>query len=163
MITQKTVRDLFFYNKDTGELTFVNESGRGKRKDRKVGSISKVGYSVVFVDRKLYQAHRVIWLHYYGVLPEFGIDHINGDKLDNRISNLRDVSQKENTKNRVMSKNNTSGFNGVTWHAALGKWRSSISVNKKPVYLGFFKSKHDAIEARKAANSKYGYHDNHGK
>ena len=163
MITKEMVRDLFFYNEITGELTFVDESGKGKRKDRKVGSVTPRGYLVVFVDNTLCQAHRIIWLHYYGILPEFGIDHINGNTTDNSISNLRDVRQGENTKNRSMAKNNTSGFNGVFWDKVLGKWRARISVNKKPKYLGCFEEKSDAIQARKEANKKYGYHENHGR
>ncbi len=162
MITQDIVKSLFNYNELTGELSFVEKKGKGKRKDKKVGCLSKVGYLVVWADGRLYQAHRLIWLYHYGNLPKNGIDHINADKSDNRISNLRDVTQQENTKNRRIGKNNTSGFTGVWWVARINKWRARIGVNKKMLYLGSFTKKSEAITARKDANIKYKFHKNHG-
>jgi len=162
MLNQETVKRLFNYNELTGELSFVETKGKGKRKDKKVGCLSKMGYLVVWADNKLHQSHRLIWLYYYGCFPKNGIDHINGDKLDNRIKNLRDVTQWENTKNRRKAKNNTSGFNGVWWVASLNKWRARITVNRKLIYLGCFTKKSEAISARKNANIQYGFHDNHG-
>lgn len=162
MITQNAVKRLFNYNELTGELSFIETKGKGKRKDKKVGCINNAGYLVVWADNKLHQSHRLIWLHYYGRLPKNGIDHINGDKLDNRIKNLRDVSQGDNTKNRRKSKNNKSGFNGVFWDGTLKKWRARVNVNKKIINLGCFNDKSKAISARKDADVKYGFHDNHG-
>ena len=162
MLTQDLVRSLFNYNPDTGELSYINKSGRGKRKDKKVGCISTYGYLTVWVGGSVCQLHRVVWVYVYGQLPFYGIDHINGDRLDNRILNLRDVDQSENTKNRRKSKNNTSGFNGVFWDNKLNKWRARVSVNKSIIYLGSFTNKDDAIAARIEANIKYGYHKNHG-
>ena len=163
MITQEKAKALFNYDELTGELSFVESKGKGKRKDKRVGCISANGYLTVWAENKLHQAHRLIWMHFYGVEPINGIDHINGDKLDNRIKNLRDVDQKENTKNRRKSKNNTSGFVGVFLDKDSGKWRARLSVDYKVIYLGSFTDKSDAITARKNANIKYGFHENHGK
>jgi len=163
MITQERVKALFDYNELTGELSFVETKGRGKRKDKMVGCITKQGYLVVWAEKRSYQAHRLIWMHFYGKEPVNGIDHIDGNKLNNAIINLRDVSQQENTKNRRKSKNNTSGFVGVFWDKNKDKWRARVNVNKKAVYLGYFSCKGDAITARKKANIKYGFHENHGK
>jgi len=98
-----------------------------------------------------------------GKLPEDQIDHINGDPTDNRWENLRDVTNKENQMNRKLGSNNTSGFVGVYWDNSHDRWRSQIWHNSKKVNIGSFKNKQDAIEARKQANIKYGYHENHGK
>lgn len=96
---------------------------------------------------------------HYGNWPQH-IDHINGDRLDNRIENLREVDRAENMKNMRMPADNTSGFVGVTRHYE--KWKAQITVNGKHIYLGRFDHKKDAIAARIAANRKFGFHENHG-
>ena len=83
------------------------------------------------------------------------VDHINGDKTDNRKSNLRICSQSENLRNSKISKDNNSGYKGVSFHKASGKWRARITVNKDTKYLGLFKDKEKAIKVRKEAENKY--------
>lgn len=85
------------------------------------------------------------------ILSEKGIDHINGNGLDNRRSNLRKVTQQQNLFNAGLRKDNKSGYRGVNWHASAQKWRSYISLNGKQNHLGLFKNLESAIEARKKA------------
>lgn len=109
-----------------------------------------------------YGAHRLAWAIHYGEWPEGEIDHVNHDTSDNRISNLRDVSHSENLKNQSLRRNSKSGVTGVSWHSASGKWRASIHENGKGKYLGVYESKDDAVEARRCAEAKFGFHKNHG-
>lgn len=110
-----------------------------------------------------YFAHRVIWAIFYGEWPSNNIDHINGDKIDNKIINLRDVEQKINIRNCKINKNNKSGVVGVFWYKPTRKWHSQITFNGIRKHLGYFTDKDDAIAARKAAEAKYGFHANHGR
>lgn len=107
--------------------------------------------------------HRLAWALYYGVWPTKTLDHINGDGLDNRIENLREVSFNENQRNRKMPVHNTSGCVGVYKSRTPNKWNARINHDNKFIYLGTFNSKEEAIEARKKAEKEYGYHENHGR
>ncbi len=120
------------------------------------------GYPMGRLDYRKYAAHRVAWAIYYGRWPK-EVDHINGNRADYRVENLREVSRAENAKNLAKPKNNTSGFIGVSWSKTCNKWLASIRVQGKRIGLGFFDNKDDAIAARKAANVKYGFHQNHGR
>jgi len=119
-----------------------------------------LGGSVMCVRCK---THRVVWALHYGKWPEADIDHINGNRSDNRIENLRDVSRAENCKNQGIPKNNTSGIIGVHWYRKFQCWRADIKANGRKRHLGYFATKEDAAKARKQAEEKYGYHSNHGR
>lgn len=123
----------------------------------------RVEYPRGTIFNRTYSAHRVIWAICNGVWPLDQIDHINGIKDDNRIENLRSVSRSENQKNRKLTKTNKSGAMGVCWHKAGGKWRAEIKVNNITKHIGYFDNKSDAISARKDAEIKYGFHENHGR
>lgn len=125
-------------------------------------AITKLGYKRSNIGKSSIMAHRIIWAICYGEYPSFGIDHIDGCRTNNRIKNLRDVNQSENTKNIKLKNSNRSGFNGVSFTKRNKKWSSSINFKGKQIWLGYFNKKEDAISARKEANIKYGYHANHG-
>lgn len=109
-----------------------------------------------------YLAHRIIWKISTGRDP-LHIDHINGDRADNRLINLRSIHPSENAKNLAVSSRNTSGVMGVFWHRTNKRWNANINNGKKLVHLGTFGSKEEAVEARTKASVKYGYHANHGR
>ena len=129
---------------------------------QQVGSPNKWGYLQVQVDERSYRVHRVIWLMEKGRWPG-ELDHINGNRTDNRIENLREVTRQDNMRNNPLSSKNSSGSMGVSWDSSMGKWRARLAVNRKSVHLGYFKNKSDAIAARDEANRKHGFHVNHGK
>lgn len=153
MLTQEELRK---------ELLYVPATGGFYRKGNLVGNRHHSGYMRIMVLGKRYQSHRLAWLYIHGEWPN-EIDHINHIKDDNRISNLRNVTRKENLKNISISSRNKSGVVGVSWHRGSRKWQADIKVDKKTVYLGIFQDKFEAICARLSANTKYGFHENHGK
>lgn len=81
--------------------------------------------------------------------PNILVDHINGNRLDNRKCNIRVCNRSENNKNQTLNPNNTSGYKGVSWFKETKKWRAYISINNKHVYLGLFESKEEAALAYK--------------
>jgi hypothetical protein len=121
------------------------------------------GYWQIAVGKRIYFAHRLAWLLHHGTEPIDEIDHINGHRADNRICNLREVSTAQNRKNQCISSHNTSGIIGVNWHKRDRRWRAFIKVNGRSVHLGNFIEVHEAIAARKSAEIRYGFHENHGR
>lgn len=170
------LRKLLRYEADTGKLYWrkrsldlFKSSGSCKTWNTKYAgkeaftAIHWKGYAYGTVLYKVCRAHRVCWAIHHGSWPENEVDHINGVRTDNRISNLRDVSPLENRKNSKTPSNNSSGHIGVRWHAAAKKWQATIGVNKTSVYLGLYDKIDDAISARQLAERRYGFHKNHGR
>lgn len=102
-----------------------------------------------------YQAHRVIYAIQTGEWPIDQIDHINGNKSDNRWINLRKASCSQNCMNRGINSLNTSGFKGVCWVKSINKWRVQIQVNKRRIWVGDFSDKGEAAEKYSLAAKKY--------
>ena len=121
-----------------------------------------MGYLVGKLLSKSVYAHRVVWKMMTGEDPAF-LDHINGNKSDNRIANLRSVSAQTSSRNLPRRSTNTSGVQGVSWIAARCKWLAQINVGGKNVNLGRFATLEEAVAARKAAEVELGYHPNHGR
>jgi len=161
-LTQELLQSLFTYDKDTGELRF--KYARGCRKANSLAGTFHDGYLRTKINKNNYMVHRLIWFMNYGFIDaKKHIDHINHNKLDNRLINLRLVEENINHKNKPMQKNNTSGYCGVYFNKKSNAWFTSIPLNGKNKYLGAFKDKEDAIKCRKEAEIKYNYHPNHGK
>jgi hypothetical protein len=163
-INQDTLRLLFNYDPVTGELTNRVPRGPAAKIGEPSGGItlcgpknSKKTYLRVCVDGRRLYSHRVIWMMMTGEFPEC-IDHIDGDSLNNKWSNLRNVSHRVNGKNQKIHSTNTSGHSGVTYRKDSGRWRSRIMVDDKMINLGTFKHKEDAIAARKEAEETHGFH-----
>ncbi len=162
MITQELLKEFLNYDPDTGVFTWKIARKGSPGKGRRAGGLDYEGYTRIKIDYKNYRASRLAWLYMNGREPEGQIDHIDGDRSNDSISNLRDVDQTTNGQNQRKNSSNTSGITGVCWHKKQGKWMAYIGgVNR--VYLGYFSEKSDAIAARKNAHVELGYHKNHGK
>lgn len=154
-MTQDELKCLMHYDPDTG--IFTSKIKRGKvTVGKKVGTLNPLnGYLKCCVNRKQYQMHRLAWLYVYGKFPDKEIDHINGIKTDNRISNLRDVTPSENQHNKWKAQsNNKSGLLGAFYVKREGRYMSYISCNKKRHYLGLFDTDQKAHEAYMEAKIK---------
>ena len=121
------------------------------------------GYRSGTIFGKIYSAHRIIWALSKGEWPDGPMDHINGIRDDNKILNLRVVTSRENSMNRGLRSDNSSGSTGVYFSRNSKKWIASIFAENRSIYLGRFAEKADAILARKQAEAKYGFHPNHGR
>lgn len=152
MITQKRLYELFDYV--DGELV--------RRSGRKGGSVNKRGYKILCVDYKMYKAHRLVFLYHTGYLPD-QIDHVDGDKLNNRIENLRAADNSQNMMNRKMLRNNTSGAKSVFWDKSHKKWRVAIRFDTVLRSFGRFTDFELAELVATMAREKYhGAFANHG-
>lgn len=168
------LRQLIDYNPNTGILTwkfrdkkFCKSSHDQARWNKRfcgktAGLIAKDGYGVICIFDNQYKSHRICWYLYYGAAPNGQIDHVNGQKSDNRIRNLRDVSARENALNRKIYSTNKSGYIGVSQNVS-GKWVAHISTKEKRVYLGKFNCVTAAAIRRLQAQNHNGYHPNHGR
>lgn len=164
MLTQSKLKEILHYCPETGILTWINiNKYKPERNNCPAGTLNPSGYINIVIDGASYKSHRLAWLYMTGKMPKNQIDHINHNRSDNRWANLRQATRKENQRNQSKYDNNTSGINGVGWHKKDKKWRSRIGVNQEEIYLGSFTDKWDAICARKSADNKYGFHENHGK
>lgn len=112
---------------------------------------------------KLHLAHKIIWMMCFEKWPDGEIDHIDKDRSNNRLTNLRDVTHLDNMKNLTVFSSNTSGVSGVKFYKALSKWMVTINVNKKRLHLGYYTDFDEALRVRKAAEIIFGYHPNHGR
>lgn len=162
MITQERLKELLIFNDDSGVFTRKVTTSPRSLKSSIAGSLNNDGYIRVRVDCIRYQAHRLVWLYARGIWPD-KIDHINGDRSDNRLVNLRSVTHEQNQKNRKIGKNNKSGMIGVRFNKKINKWMSKIKSNRKEIHLGSFDDKFEAACARKSAEIKYEFHENHGR
>lgn len=162
MLTQTLVKELFDYDPSTGIFKYATSRGKVKRGEI-AGGKHKSGAIYLRILGKKELAHRIAWLYIYGYLP-VEIDHIDQNRGNNKLSNLRDVSHNINMKNKPKYKNNTTGVAGVSIDKRCGKYRAYININGKHKGLGYFTSLELAIAAReKALKANTEYHKNHGK
>lgn len=175
-LTQSYLKLILNYDPDTGIFTwrhrpdshFTSSRAAKSCNSRWAGTIAGykmgLGYILLGVDGKRFYAHRLAFLYMTGKFPK-EIDHANGIKSDNRWINLAEASHQENMRNRKVSKNNNSGLHGVSYSNRDGVWRAVIGSFRSGtlVHCGSFGDKFDAICARKSAELRFGYHDNHGR
>lgn len=162
MLTREMLASVLTFDPEKGRFYWVAGAGRGKPEGKEAGSFDAHGYGQINVFGKVWKEHRLAWLWIYGELPSDQIDHINHDRRDNRPCNLRAANNVENHKNRPMQNSNKSGFIGVHFNKNAKKYEAYITVDKVRQKLGYFDNFEDAVAARKAANEKYGFHQNHG-
>lgn len=181
-ISVEMLRQILDYDPETGALTWRerpvsmftdNGTGgadgnaarwNGKNAGKPALSTITNGYKHGPIFNQCQYAHRVAWAIYHGAWPEDRLDHINHDRTDNRISNLRVVSAEENSRNqRPTAKAVARGALGISWDRENQKWRAFIRANGRRVCLGRYAKKNDAVAARRKAEALYGYHPNHGR
>ncbi len=148
LIKIKTYLD---YNKESGLFTWKVPRNRAVVAGDVAGTYCR-GYIQIKVLGKVYRAHRLAWLFVYGYLPNKDIDHINGNKADNKISNLREVTHIQNCGNQTKVRSK-SGFLGVCRHS--GGFTATIQQDGKKKYLGFYKSAEEASIAYQEAKNAY--------
>lgn len=143
------------YNKHTGQFF-------GTKTTNPVGRMHNKGYWRITHANKCYLAHRLAWFFCYGVWPK-EIDHIDNNKLNNSIGNLREVTHQLNQLNMPLRSNNTSGVKGVNWDKQRKRWRSRVIINGKYFTAGYFKEIKDAEVAIRALRERvHGEFTNHG-
>jgi hypothetical protein len=140
-LTVGRLKEVLSYNQCTGE--FARKNDRYKRSGPP-GCINTLGYQIISIDNVRYHAHRLAWLYVNGEWPQHWIDHVNGDRADNRLANLRDVHAALNNQNRRASqKNSKLGLLGVV-QSPNGKFKAQICVGKKQKHLGTFATAEEA-------------------
>lgn len=169
-MTQDELKQHLHYDPETGVFTWrdrthmpsVGYNVACRTRGKVAGSRLQSGYWRIGIGDKQYRAHRLAWLYVHGYMPE-EIDHIDGCRTNNRLSNLRAVNRAENAKNLGKTPLNTSGITGVHFNAAGKVWIANICVNQKRIHGGRFKTKDEAIARRKEMERQYGFHENHGR
>ena len=146
-LTHERARELLDYDPATGTFRWrVDRSGKAR-----AGTIAgtPVGNGAVHVgiDCKVYLAHRLAWFWVHGKWPESGLDHINGDRADNSLANLRPATQMQNSGNRCLDRRNTSGHRGVSWHKGKQKWLAQITYAGRAKYVGLYDTPDEAAAA----------------
>lgn len=145
-LTAQRLRAVLHYDADTGVFTRILAAGRASTGDAIGWPVKK--HLAVQIDGHNYYLHRLAWLYVHGEWPKEQIDHINGDARDNRIANLRDVPRAHNQQNfRKPNKQNTSGFLGVSYYGKTSRWVSSITVDGKRRFIGYFDTPDAAHES----------------
>jgi len=163
------MRELFTYDDKSGKLFWnVRKYPCGSFNGRYAGkeaftSTESKGYKNGEVYGINMKAHRVIWAIIYGDWPDGQIDHIDGNKSNNKPENLRQVDNKTNCRNQSMPKSNTSGYLGVSWNARMSMWHGKYKKDYKTFHVGYFNDLETASYAVNFARSTDGFHKNHGR
>lgn len=160
ILTKDDVKEIFTYQ--NGKLFWNDDRSSRVKSGDEAGSFDYKGYKQVKIGNYTYKVHRLIFLYHHNHLP-ITIDHIDGDKSNNNIENLRGATYSQNQCNRSLQKNNTSGIKGVSWSKNKNKWEAYCFINKKKKNLGRYNTKEEAecvvIEYR---NNTHGEFANHG-
>lgn len=161
MITQAELKQVLHYNPNTGIFVWLVSPRNNIPAGTIAGWENWYKYRTITIHNEKYREHRLAYLYMTGAIPKI-VNHKDHVMDNNKWSNLRGVDGKKKQQNQKIYKNNKSGITGVTWRSNRNKWIAMIVVTKKKIYLGCFENKKDAIKARKKAEIKYGFHENHG-
>lgn len=148
-ISEADLKTALDYDEATGIFTWKAPTGRRTRIGDVAGAITEKGYRVIGVKGKVYFAHRLAWLYVHGKWPTEFLDHINGDRADNRIANLREADRALNGQNlkQATAQNQSSGFLGVSKVKTKKKWRAMIDYQGLKISLGYFETPELAHQA----------------
>lgn len=147
------LRDCLTYSPGTGEFIWKRTVSKKMKKGALAGSRKGYPYKRIRINGVAYLSHRLAWMYMYGALPLGALDHVNRCKTDNRIENLRVVTNSENSQNQGLSKKNASGYRGVFWRKDRSYWVARIKKNRKTTNLGRFSAKEEAAKAYSLAAS----------
>jgi hypothetical protein len=145
-LTGTRLGELLSYDPETGVFTWHVGCAKAK-KGSPAGFKTKAGYIELNIDGGRYYAHRVAWLWMTGKWPRAHVDHVNGDRSDNRFANLREASVSQNLANAKTPSHNTSGLKGAHWDARTERWIAQIHKDGKNIWLGRHKTKEAAHAA----------------
>lgn len=164
MLTQELLKKHVFYDPETGKFTrigYFDSWGNYVKKTSELNKYSSEGYLIVSIQGKRYKAHRLVFLYMNNdKLNDVEVDHIDGNRSNNKYSNLRVVVRTENMKNKGLYSNSSTGVIGVSQFN--GRFRARINLNGKRMSLGLFDTIEEASRVRKEYEIKYSYSDNHG-
>jgi hypothetical protein len=175
-LTLDDITNLLYHDRETGKLYWRKREERFFRSKKKMNTWNSrfsgkeafitvnEGYFTGKIFGVPYKAHRIIWFIIHGKWPECQIDHIDGNRQNNIESNLREVVNCINTRNKKIHSNNSSGFSGVSFHKVKKRWLAYIGYNNRRINVGSFANIEDAVSARQEYISKLdGFTDRHGR
>jgi hypothetical protein len=155
-LTHDVLLDVLCYEPTIGLFTWKGLIGKKQHLNGSVaGTKHSAGYLNITVNHKQYLAHRLAWFYVHKKWPDGNIDHMDCNKKNNRISNLRVANQSQNGANQNIKKNNKTGLKGVGFRKDINKWRARIMVNRKEITLGVFDTPEAASLAYKTAAKQY--------
>jgi hypothetical protein len=152
--TREYVMDRLSYDPDTGEFRWRTAGNNRTKVGSVAGHVGPEGYLRISLDGKRIMAHRLAWLIYHGEWPGSFIDHVDENKLNNRISNLRQATKSQNTMNIARRSDNSTGHRGIYYSNnpnRVKKYIAQIAVDGRQKTIGYFMTLEEAIAARKAA------------
>ena len=156
------LKEIVHYDPETGIMKWAKLLNARAPIGKECGRTMTRGYRAFIVRRKTIYTHRAAWAYVNGSWPKNTIDHINGNKSDNRISNLREATSGENNRNSKTPKSNTSGVKGVSWNSKHQRWRARVGINKKDIHVGEFltiqQAENAIIEMRKTLHGEFARH-----
>jgi len=159
IITQEYLKKLFDYR--DGDIYWKVARTNAIKVGQKAGSLNHYGYLITRINNKLYKNHRLIFLIFNGYLPKF-INHIDGNLLNNKIENLKEIKHSKNIQNSKKRNDNTSGVKNVHWNKKNKKWRVQLTINGKQKCFGSYDNLDMAeLVAQKARNKYYGEYAKH--
>lgn len=148
-LTPSRLQAIFEYDAEAGTITRTART-ESEPRGKVMGFTMANGYRAMLIYGKQYYVHRIAFAIAHGRWPTALIDHINGDPSDNRLSNLREATSRENSRNRARSADH-----GATFYRRYGKWRASVSVDGRQKHLGYFATKDEALAARVLAEKQH--------
>lgn len=154
MLTAERVRQILVYDPETGVFVWRLKTAAKTVVGKRAGTHPPMGYSVIRVAKRNYYAHVLAWVYMTGKWPHKQIDHINRVRGDNRWSNLREATNKQNHENSSPPSTSISGVKGVSRCKQTGRWLSRITHNGTMRNLGRFSDFGDAVAARRAAEDR---------